>query len=160
MIIVLRVVALFFVVLVGLRILGKREFGQLSPIELVALLLVPELISQAIRGEDSSMTGAIISVATLLSIMYLMSLATHYSKTISKIVTAEPTIVVHNGKILKTAIDHERLEVSEIYTEMHKVGLERLEQVKWAILENDGTISIVPSEPHFVIGKQEEKKLR
>jgi uncharacterized membrane protein YcaP (DUF421 family) len=141
---VIRVFITYFAIFIGLRILGKREFGQMSPIELVALLLIPELSSQAMLGEDFSIINAIIAIATLLSIIYLLSLGSHFSEKFSKVVTAEPTILVHDGKLIEKGINHERVEVEEIYTELHKVGLEKLEQVKWAILESDGTISIIP----------------
>ena len=141
---VFRVFITYFAIFIGLRILGKRDFGQMSPIELVALLLIPELSSQAMLGEDFSIINAIIAIATLLSIIYLMSLGSHFSKKFAKVVTAEPAVLVHDGKLIELTINRERVEVEEIYTELHKVGLHKLEQVKWAILESDGTISIVP----------------
>jgi uncharacterized membrane protein YcaP (DUF421 family) len=159
MITVLRVVIMYLTMLVGLRLLGKREFGQLSPFELVALLLIPELSSQAIVGQDYSLTGAIVSIATLLALMYLVSVAAHFSNTFSKVVGGEPIIVVYNGKLVEDAINLERVEVEEIYTEMHKVGLERLEQVKWAILENDGSIAIIPNESRYLVNSESTKRL-
>jgi uncharacterized membrane protein YcaP (DUF421 family) len=159
MITVLRVVIMYFAILVGLRILGKREFGQLTPMELVALLLIPELASQAVIGQDYSGTGAVIAITTLLSLVYLVSLFSHFSNPFSKVVAGEPLVIVHNGKLLEDAINIERVEVEEIYSEMHKVGLERLEQVKWAILENDGTIAIVPVKEQSLSGNDTSKKL-
>jgi len=155
MLTVLRVVIMYFAVLVGLRLLGKREFGQMTPIELISLLLVPEIISQAILGEDFSMTNAIIGVATLFSIIYLMTLATFFSNKLDKIVDAQPVVLVQNGTIIQDAINRERVPVSEIYSAMHKVGLERMEQVKWVILENDGKLSIIPDPSQFIAGNNE-----
>ncbi len=72
--IVLRITVVYLFVLVGLRILGKREFGQLSPLELVSLLMIPEVVSQAMVGSDYSLTTGLTGLATLLVLVFLTSL--------------------------------------------------------------------------------------
>lgn len=145
---VLRVVVIYLFLMIGLRILGKREFGQLSPLELVSLLLVPELVSNAIQGEDFSVIDAMVGVCTLFALTLLTSMLMHMNKSAEKIISGEPTVLVHRGQLKEKNMNRERISPEEIFTEMHKVGLERLEQVAWAMLECDGVITIVPENPN------------
>lgn len=140
---VLRVLFVYLFLLVALRIMGKRELGQLSPFELITLMLIPEFFQEALIRKDLSMTNAIIAASTLLSLVYLTSLATYLSKRVGKLVEGEPTVLVANGRFIPEHLDRERVTPEEIFSEMHKSGLERLDQVKWAILESGGAISLI-----------------
>jgi uncharacterized membrane protein YcaP (DUF421 family) len=141
---VLRVVIIYLFLMISLRILGKREFGQLSPLELVSLLLVPELVSSALQGDDYSLVDAIVGVSTLFALTLLTSMFMHISKTAEKVISGEPSVLVQHGQLLDKNMNRERITPDEIFSEIHKSGLERLEQVAWAILEGDGKIAIVP----------------
>lgn len=144
---ILRVTALYLFVMVGLRMLGKREFSQLSPFELVTLLLIPEIASQALVGQDFSVTGAMIGLSTLFVLVFLTSLAAHANQRVERVITGEPTVLVSHGAFVPLNMDRERITADEIYGEMRKVGLHRLDQIRWAILESDGRISFVPMSP-------------
>ena len=141
---VIRVAVIYVVIVIGLRLTGKREFGQLSPLELVSLLLVPEIVSQAMANDDFSITNGIIGVATLFTLVFLSSLLMHRFKPVEKIFNGDPSVLIAHGRMIEDMMNKERVTPEEIYTEMHKAGLDRIEQVKWAILEGDGKISIVP----------------
>jgi uncharacterized membrane protein YcaP (DUF421 family) len=141
---VLRIAAIYLLVFAGLRVMGKREFGQLSPLELVTLLMIPEIVSQALTGEDYSVTNAAIGVATLLVLVFGTSLLMHRFKKAEQIIAGEPSILVRHGKLLEGAMNEARVTEDEIFEEMHKAGLLKLAQVDWGILEPDGRIAIVP----------------
>jgi uncharacterized membrane protein YcaP (DUF421 family) len=141
---VVRITLVYALILAGLRLLGKREFGQLSPVELITLLLIPELISQGALMDDYSMTNAIIGVATLLSLVFFTSVASHRFARVERWVGGTPTVLVARGRLMERNLNRERIAPGEIYGEMHKVGVERIDDVRWAILETDGRISIVP----------------
>ncbi|HEX7022788.1 MAG TPA: YetF domain-containing protein [Trueperaceae bacterium] len=141
---VVRVVIVYFAILVGLRVLGKREFGQLSPLELVTLLLIPELVTNALVVPDHSMTNAFVALTTILSLVFISSLIQHLSKRMETVITGSPTVLVAHGQLLETVMNQERVTPEEIFDAMHKSGLERLEQVGWAVLESDGKIAIIP----------------
>jgi uncharacterized membrane protein YcaP (DUF421 family) len=143
---VIKVALIYIFILIGMRIMGKREFGQLAPMELVSLLLIPELVSQAVIGEDFSMTNAIIALTTLFAIVFLSSSLAHLSKKAEDVIEGVPTVLVHEGKLLTENMNKERVTPEEIFAEMHKTGLVRLEEVEWAILAEDGKIAIVPVE--------------
>lgn len=141
---ILRIALIYLLLLLGLRALGKREFGQLSPFELVTLLLIPELVSQGAVGDDFSITTALIAVSTLLLLVFLTSAASHRFPRVERFIGGEPAVLAHDGRFVPHAMDAERVSAEEIYSEMRKVGLERLSQVRWVVLEADGKIAIVP----------------
>ena len=141
---VLRVAAIYLFVLVALRVLGKREFGQLSPLELVSLLMIPEIVSQALTGDDYSLTNAFVGVATLFVLVFATSLLMHRFKKAEVAVAGEPTVLVHRGELFERALNVTRVTPDEVFSEMHKSGLQSLDEVEWAILETDGSIAIVP----------------
>lgn len=157
--IVLRVAVIYVFILVALRILGKREFGQLSPLELVSLLMIPEMVSQALVDDDFSVTNALIGVATLLSLVFGTSLLMQRFRKAEDIIAGTPTLLVSRGRMIEDALNRMRVTPDEIFAEMRKSGIDRLAEVKWAVLEADGKISIVPEEPHVTTQSGDEKDL-
>lgn len=145
---VIRVTIIYLALLLGLRILGKREFSKLSTMELVTLLLIPELFAQALVREDFSITNAFVAVATLFSLVFLTSLLAQKNEKIEGIIEGNPAVLVEHGRLIEENLNKERVTPGEVFSAMRKSGLERLEQVKWAILEGDGKISVVPEESH------------
>lgn len=142
---VARIVILYVLLMAGLRVMGKREFAQLSPAELVTLLIIPEIVSQSLVREDYSLTNAIVGVATLFSLVFLTSALMYRFRPLERLIASEPTLLVHDGRLLPRNLARERLSADEIFSEMHKVGLSELRQVRWVILEPDGKLSIIPA---------------
>jgi len=141
---VLRVVVIYVAILAGLRVLGKRDVGELSPIELITLILIPDLVSQGVVRSDYSLTNALIAISTLFSLVFIVSMVSHRFKRVEKLIDGEPTLLVAKGRLLTRNLNRERIAPEEIYSEMHKAGLDKLEAVRWAVLETDGRIAIVP----------------
>lgn len=110
----------------------------------MTLLLIPEIFSQALVREDFSMMNAMVGAATLLSLVFLTTLVSYRFKRAGEVVEGQPTVLVSDGRLVGGNLDTERVSPDEIYAEMHKAGLDRIEQVRWAILETDGRISLVP----------------
>ena len=153
---VIRIAVIYAFVLIGLRIIGKRELSQLAPRELVMLLLIPELFSQAALGEDFSMVNALVACTTLLLLVFGTSVATHLSRAVSRVVDAAPTVLVQHGELILESLNAERVTAEELFSEMRHAGLSRLSQVEWAILEGDGKISIVPTRRDDGVRRREE----
>lgn len=153
--VVLRITLIYFFVLFGMQTMGKREFGQLSPTELITLLLIPDILTDALLGEDPSLTGGLIGVTTLFGLIFIVATVTHKFRRAENFIEGTPTVLVHRGNLLEDKLNKERINPGEIFAEMHREGLERLDQVKWAILEVDGKISIVP-EGNLSGNKQEK----
>ena len=143
---VIRVVIIYLFIVVALRVVGKREFSQLSPLELVTLLIIPELVSQALTHEDNSLLNALVGSATLIVLVYLSSLLQFYFKPIERAINGQPSVLVRRGKYVEKAMIQERIPPEEIFNAMRNSGIDRLSQVRWAILEPDGKISIVAEE--------------
>src|SRR5690606_22302523 len=125
---VTRVIIIYFFIMLGLRVLGKREFGQLSPLELVTLLLIPEIVAQGLVREDFSLTNAIVGISTLFGMVFLTSLVMQHSRTAEELITGKPTLLVYNGNFIAENMNKERITPDEIYTELHKAGLDMLSQ--------------------------------
>lgn len=154
---VFRVAAYYLFVLVGLRIMGKREFAQLSPLELVALLLIPEMIAQSIVREDFSFVNGIVAIATLFSLVYITTTISHLSPKAGRIVSSTPAVLIANGEYVTENMNRERVGPEDVKSEIHKAGLERIDQVKWAVLETDGKIAIIPFEQGSSSGNQPDE---
>jgi uncharacterized membrane protein YcaP (DUF421 family) len=142
---IFRVVFVYVFVWACFRVLGKRELTQMSPFELVTLLFIPQLFSRALTRQDYSMTNAVIGASTLFLLVFLTSAASYRSSRFARVVEAQPRVLVRRGQLVPEHLDRERIPARDIFSAMHKVGLERLEQVEWAILEGDGKISLIPS---------------
>lgn len=144
--VVIRVLVVYVFVLFGLRMLGKRELSQLSAIELVTLMLVPEIVSQAIAGE-SSMTNALIGVSTLFTLVFLTSLLSYLSKSASNIIEGKPLVLKDRHGLQVEVMDRERITIDEIYAELRKKGHLDLSNIEMLVLEADGKISMIEKQP-------------
>ncbi|WP_438037770.1 DUF421 domain-containing protein [Sorangium sp. So ce128] len=144
---VARVAFVYVFLAAAFRVLGKRELSSMSPFELVTLMLIPEIVSQALVRE-ASLANALAGVSTVLVLVFLTSLLTHLFPKASEVIDGSPTVLVAKGRILEEACNRERIQPEEILSEMHKSGLEHLSQVRWAILEADGALTIVPEQGH------------
>ena len=143
---VIRVVFVYAFVWACFRVLGKRELSQMAPFELVMLLFVPQFFSRALTRQDYSMTNAIAASTTLFSLVLLTSILSFKFGAFRRFMAARPTVLVKSGQILSRSLGQERIAAEEIFSAMHKAGVERLEQVQWAILEADGKIAIIRSD--------------
>lgn len=141
---VIRIILLYALIVAGLRVLGRRELSQMSPLDLVTLLLVPEIASQAMLGEDFSVTNALVALATLFTLVFITTLFRfHYSR-VNRLIEGTPTVLVHEGVMYARNMELERVSEGEIFGEMHKAGVTRLEEVQWVILQTDGHLAVVP----------------
>ena len=156
---VLRIFIVYIFVMLGLKMLGKREFGELAPFDLVVLLLIPDILSQSMVRNDFSITNSLVGVSTLLCLVFFTSIISYRFKPVSKAITGVPKVLVRHGSIVQHNLDRERVPPDEILDAMHQVGLYRLDQVMWAILETNGKVSIIPWQPGTTLRQQDETKV-
>lgn len=142
---VIRAVFAYILLWTCFRVLGKRELTRMSPFELVMIIMIPQLFSRALTRQDYSMTNAVIGSTTLFVLLFFTSALSYRVRRFGRIVEARPTVLVQRSAIIEEHLDRERIAPEDIFSAMHEVGLERLEQVEWAILESDGRISLIPS---------------
>jgi uncharacterized membrane protein YcaP (DUF421 family) len=144
---VLRAAAIYGFLLLLFRITGKRSLAQITAFDFVLLLIIGEATQQALLGNDFSIINAYIVIATLMFLELGLSLVKGWWPKLDPILDSVPLIIVDHGRLLKDRVAHERVDLSDVLAaarERH--GLERLEQIKYAVLERSGGISIVPAE--------------
>jgi len=141
---VIRVTIIFAFITIALRIIGKRELGEMSPNDLVLLLLIPEIVSQALIREDFSLTNGLIGASTLLSLVLINSIFSYKFKRYNRLIEGKPVVLFYHGKFIEGALDRERITIDEILSEIRTTGHDKFEQMKWIVLEPDGKISCIP----------------
>jgi len=142
---VIRGLAVYFFLLVIFKVSGKRTLQEVTAFDFVLLLIIAETTQQALLGNDFSLTNAFVLITTLAFADICLSLAKQRSRGIEKVLDGTPTVLVDNGRLLRDRMDKARVDEGDIMEAARKLqGLESLEQVKYAILEKDGTISVIP----------------
>ena len=142
---ILRAGVVYLVLLVLFRIAGRRTLAELSPFDFILLLIIGETTQQALLGEDFSITTAVLLVLTLLMLDVGMSLLKQRSNTLNKLIEGVPTILVENGRPIRDLLAKARVREEEILEAARRIhGLERMDQIRYAVLEVSGGISIIP----------------
>ncbi len=152
---VVHVAIIFGVLLCVFRVIGKRELSRLSPFEFVTLMLVPEIVSEVVQG-SGQLSAALVGLSSLMFLVLLTSILSHRFAIFQKLVEAQPTILVSNGQLMSKHMNDERIAPEELMSEMHKQGLARLSDVKWAILESGGNITFIPRTEVLPHGSNED----
>ena len=142
---VLRAIAIYLFLLLVFRISGKRTLSQMHPFDMVLLLIIGDSVSQGLMGDDFSITTALLLVTTLVLMELLLSFIKQKSKLADRWLDDVPMIVVEDGKPLPDRMKRARVDDSEVLEAARILhGLENMQQVKYAVLERDGSISIIP----------------
>jgi uncharacterized membrane protein YcaP (DUF421 family) len=136
------VVYLFLIIL--LRLTGKRQVGQLSPFDLVLLLVLSNAVQNSMNAGDNSLVGGLVSAATLVGVNWLVSLATFRSKRLATVVEGRPEVLIHNGRLFESVLFDAKLTHHELDAALRQSGCTCVADVHSAILENNGSISVTP----------------
>jgi|SRR5919201_1829044 uncharacterized membrane protein YcaP (DUF421 family) len=141
--IVVRAAILWAFVLLVMRALGRKELAQISPFEFVLLVVVGDLIQQGVTEQDTSVTAAMLAVATLALLTIALSYISFRFQSTSRVVEGIPVVIIREGSLLRQVLRIERLSVEEVSDAAREQGIEDLRQVRWGVLEADGTFSFV-----------------
>lgn len=141
--IVLRTTMIYFVVLVGIRVTGKREVGQMTPFDLVLLLLIANVVQNAMTGPDTSLVGGLVGASALLLVNALMSRLVLRHRRIRNLVEGTPTLLIHSGTLLRQNLEREHITVQELHQALREHGVATTSDVYIATLEIDGSISVL-----------------
>jgi uncharacterized membrane protein YcaP (DUF421 family) len=141
---IIRSVVIYLFILIAFRFTGKRQVGQLTPFDLVLLLIISNVVQNAIIGNDNSLGGGIIGAVTILALNYLVVGIAYRFKGMRRLMAGEPTLLVHNGKIFKDRMERERITMEDLEASLRKNGLVGVENVRYAVLEENGQISVIP----------------
>ena len=142
---VLRATAIYTFLLVLFRLAGKRTLSELTPFDFVLLLVIGESTQQGLLGDDFSVTNAFLVITTLLSLDIVLSLVKQRWKAVEHVLEGDAVLIVDNGRCLEDRMRRARVDESDIMEAARSDhGLERFDQIKYAVLERSGGISIIP----------------
>lgn len=135
----LRPAVVYVFLVAALRVFGKRELAQLNPFDLVVLLSLSNTVQNAIIGDDNSVTGGLIGAFTLLAVNYLVVRFLFRHRRLDQLLEGRPTVLIENGKVVRSALAKELLTESELLSVAHRQGFARLSEVERCTLEPGGT---------------------
>jgi uncharacterized membrane protein YcaP (DUF421 family) len=142
---VIRAVAIYGILLIIFRVSGKRSLAQITTFDFVLLLIISEATQQALLGDDFSLINAFVVIITLIGLDIALSLLKQRSPTFELLIDDTPLIIVEDGRPLKERMDKARIDESDILASARELqGLERMDQIKYAVLERSGGVSIIP----------------
>jgi uncharacterized membrane protein YcaP (DUF421 family) len=139
---VARVVLVYAFLFILLRIVGKRHVGEMAPFDLLVVLILSESVQNALLANEMSVTGGFIASATLLGLSFLASFAAWHSQKTERLLEGVPQVLVHNGVVCKEVMQSNKITQAELLEAMRKHGCASIRKVHFAILENDGKISV------------------
>jgi uncharacterized membrane protein YcaP (DUF421 family) len=157
---VARSVIVYVVFLAALRLSGKRELGQFTIFDLALVLLAANALQPAITGPDASLPGAAIIVLTLFTLNRVVAVARSRSQLARRILDYAPRRIAEDGHWLDAAVEHEGLDTDDLEAALREHGLDSIDDVKVAVLEHDGSISIVPRRGHRVSLRSRQRRYR
>lgn len=139
--IALRTGVIYLVVLIGVRLSGKREVGQMTPFDLTLLLLLSNSVQNAMTGPDTSLIGGVVAASTLLLLNYLVGTLSGVNRRFRRVVQGEPSLLVHDGKVIEPHMAREHVSMDELQRALREHGIAQCCDVALAVLEVDGSIS-------------------
>ena len=140
-----KTAVIYAFLIIGLRLLGKRELGQLSLYDLVMVIILGNAVQNAMINNDNTLGGGLVAGTVLLTLNWSLNRVINRSKRAERFLVGEPILIVHDGKPLRDGLRREGITMDQLATALREHGLDDVSQVHLAVLESDGTISVVPS---------------
>ena len=139
-----RTVILYFLIMIGLRLMGKRQVGELEPGELVLTMMISDLATVPMQDFGIPLLAGVIPILTLLALSMLLSQLSLTSLRFRRLVCGTPSILIRDGQLQQAAMRKNRYTVDELLEELRGQGCSSIEDVKYAVLENSGQLSVLP----------------
>jgi uncharacterized membrane protein YcaP (DUF421 family) len=158
--IVLRSAVVYVVLFIGLRLMGKRELGQMTVFDLVVVLLLANAVQNAMVGPDTSLWGGLIAAAVLLVLNKGVAMLRLQRDAWGRLLEGTPTVLVQSSQFLDPALRKEGIERAQVLMAMREHGIGDIEEVQLAVLETDGSISIVPKEARMIRTRKHVRQIR
>ena len=140
---VIRSIAVYAFLIFILRISGKRQIGQMAPFDLVLLLILSNAVQNSMSGGDNSLIGGLLIAGVLVGVNFLVGYVTYRSKKLEALIEGRPQVVIHNGQLFEDVMAKCQLTHHELDAALRQAGCESVADVRCAILENNGVISVV-----------------
>ena len=141
---IFRGVLVYVFMLVLLRLTGKRQVGQLAPFDLVLLLVLSNAVQNSMNAGDNSLLGGLISATTLVGLNYVVGYSTYRNKKLEALIEGRPEVLIHHGKLFEDVMAKAQLTHHELNSALRQAGCACVDDVQSAILENNGSITVIP----------------
>ena len=141
--IVIRAAVAYAFIIFLLRIIGRRELSTLAPSDLVLLVVMGNLVQNGVTQSDQSVTGVFLALSTFAILTVAVSVVTFKSRRVQTLVEGAPLILVQDGKPVDKNLRSERLNIDDVAEEARGQGIERLDEIKWCVLESSGSMSFI-----------------
>ncbi|HLK56324.1 MAG TPA: YetF domain-containing protein [Chthonomonadaceae bacterium] len=151
---------IYFFLILGLRLLGKRELGQMNIYDLVLIIILGNAVQNAMVGDDNTLTGGLVGATTLLILNRLFTIAMARSKRLEKLMVGEPLLILNDGKLVEECMRKEGVTREQVLAALREHGLDQLEEAHMCVLEVDGTISVVANDAKVQRTKKHYRALR
>lgn len=158
--IILRTVIVYGAILIGLRIAGKREMGQMTAFDLVVILLIANAVQNAMVGPDTSLTGGLIAAAVLIAADILIARVRQHVPFLRRAVEGKPVLLIHDGQFVSGHLAREGVTENEVMMAIREHGVAAVKDVKMAVLETDGSISVVTEASETIRTKSHVRAVR
>lgn len=140
----MRTIILYFLIMLGLRLMGKRQIGELEPGELVITMMISDLAAVPMQDFGIPLLAGVIPILTLLALSMLLSQLSLHNLRFRALICGTPSVLIHRGAIQQDAMRKNRYTLDELLEELREQGIFNIEDVKYAILENSGQLSVLP----------------
>jgi uncharacterized membrane protein YcaP (DUF421 family) len=144
--IALRTAVIYVLILIGVRLSGKREVGQMTPFDLTLLLLLSNSVQNAMTGPDNSLLGGVVAAATLLLLNYILADVSGVNRRFRKFIQGQPSLLIHDGQIIEAHMAKEHVSMDELQRALREHGIADYHHVALGVLEVDGSISLLKYE--------------
>lgn len=149
LILVLKTIFMYFFVIFVYRLMGKKEVGQLSIVDLIVSILIAELIALSIESKDSNILISVVPILVLVLVQMLISYITLKNERIRDLIDGKPTIIIKNGKLNFTEMSKLRYSLDDLLTQLRLQGVKSIDKVKYAVLENNGDLSVFKDDSDY-----------
>lgn len=160
LIIAAKTLLIYIALILGLRLLGKREMGQMNLYDLVLIVVLGNAVQNAMMNNDNSLVGGLIAATTLLILNKVFNLVSRRSRRIEKWMVGHPVLIVTEGKMIPIAMEREGITKEQVQQALREHGLCRPEEARMCVLEVDGSISVVPNDAEVQKTRRHFKAIR
>ena len=155
-IIALKSIAVYVFIVAAIRVFGKKEFAQLSVVDVVFILLISNSVQTAMVGDDTSLSGGLVAALALFAMNYVFKRISLGSESISKVIDGEPIMLIYNGEVRPNALKEASISLEQLKAVVREHGVEEISDVNLAIFEVDGNISVL-SDNYQYLTKRKRK---
>jgi uncharacterized membrane protein YcaP (DUF421 family) len=142
---VIRATVIFFFVFLLTRVVGRRELSSMEPFDLILLVVIGDLVQQGVTQSDYSVTGAVLVISTIAVLTVAMSFVNFRFRSLRGALEGEPVVLVENGELIERNMRRERITVEELEAEGRQQQVTSIADMRWAVLETSGQISVIPT---------------